>query len=241
MSSNTAESGDFHVQVCVLCCVCCVCQTLTCCCFLPQAARPRRRSSPAPARICRAPRAAPCWLPHPERRAQRTHVTAVTTADGDRRPADSTGPTVQRRTLRMRMKSCLSTRRKWQLSSLRMMVAARGASFSKASCPKSSPSCKVVTSPCASTRFHVRRAAKLSGETVFQYLFFILKSPLCVMSTYLPVCDDINRAFPDDVPGSALVSLTEHCNMYKFVDTNHHNCSRDINVQRVKLLRKPGI
>lgn len=57
-------------------------------------------------------------------------------------------------TLRMRMKSCLSTRRKWQLSSLKMMVAARGASFSKASCPKSSPSCKVVTSPCVHTVLH---------------------------------------------------------------------------------------
>lgn len=58
-----------------------------------------------------------------------------------------------RHTLRMRMKSCLSTRRKWQLSSLKMMVAARGASFSKASCPKSSPSCRVVTSPCMHTIF----------------------------------------------------------------------------------------
>lgn len=51
----------------------------------------------------------------------------------------------------MRIKSCLSTRRKWQLSSLKMMVAARGASFSKASCPKSSPSCSVVTRPCMHT------------------------------------------------------------------------------------------
>lgn len=56
-----------------------------------------------------------------------------------------------RHTLRIRMKSCLSTRRKWQLSSLKMMVAARGASFSKASCPKSSPSCRVVTMPCLNT------------------------------------------------------------------------------------------
>ena len=61
----------------------------------------------------------------------------------------SNGPV--RLTLRMRMKSCLSTRRKWQLSSLKMMVAARGASFSSASCPKSSPSCSVVTRPCVHT------------------------------------------------------------------------------------------
>lgn len=51
-------------------------------------------------------------------------------------------------TLRMRIKSSLSTRRKWQLSSLRMMVAARGASFTNANCPKSSPSWSVVTKPC---------------------------------------------------------------------------------------------
>lgn len=54
-------------------------------------------------------------------------------------------------TLRMRLKSCLSTRRKWQLSSLRMMLAARGASFTSASCPKSSPSCNVATKPCKGT------------------------------------------------------------------------------------------
>lgn len=66
-------------------------------------------------------------------------------------PWGTCGNKLHRHTLRMRMKSCLSTRRKWQLSSLKMMVAARGASFSKASCPKSSPSCSVVTRPCVHT------------------------------------------------------------------------------------------
>lgn len=153
----------------------CVPQTLTCCCFLLQAARPRRRSSPAPAQTCRAPPAAPCWLLHPERRAQSARVTGVTTADrcwqlycNHRGPANSTGPTLRRHTLRMRMKSCLSTRRKWQLSSLRMMVAARGASFSKASCPKSSPSCKVVTSPCSYAHFHVRLAPNSNVKSDFK-------------------------------------------------------------------------
>lgn len=54
-------------------------------------------------------------------------------------------------TLRMWLKSCLSTRKKWQLSSRRMMLAARGASFTSASCPKSSPSCRVATKPCGGT------------------------------------------------------------------------------------------
>lgn len=54
-------------------------------------------------------------------------------------------------TFRMWLKSCLSTRKKWQLSSRRMMLAARGASFTSASCPKSSPSCRVATKPCGGT------------------------------------------------------------------------------------------
>lgn len=51
-------------------------------------------------------------------------------------------------TLRIRLKSSLSTRKKWQLSSRRTMEAARGASFTRASFPKSSPSCRVHTTPC---------------------------------------------------------------------------------------------
>lgn len=62
-------------------------------------------------------------------------------------PPRTRHPTSLLPTLRMRLKSCLSTRRKWQLSSRRMMVAARGASFTSASCPKSSPSCRVATRP----------------------------------------------------------------------------------------------
>lgn len=50
-------------------------------------------------------------------------------------------------TLSIRLKSSLSTLRKWQLSSLRTIEAARGASFTKASLPKSSPSCSVHTTP----------------------------------------------------------------------------------------------
>lgn len=115
----------------------------------------------------------------------------------------SNGPV--RLTLRMRMKSCLSTRRKWQLSSLRMMVAARGASFSRASCPKSSPSCSVVTRPCVHTlrQHHIQLTSNSkttkhsTGDDSSKYI-------------YLPVCDHIDRAFPDDVPGSAFVPLTEH-------------------------------
>lgn len=72
---------------------------------------------------------------------------------------------VTKPTLRMRMKSCLSTRRKWQLSSLRMMVAALGASFTRASCPKSSPSCNVVTRPCI-TYTHVHTHTRYKYVTV---------------------------------------------------------------------------
>lgn len=51
-------------------------------------------------------------------------------------------------TLKILLKSSLSTRRKWQLSSRRTMEAARGASLTRASFPKSSPSWRVQTTPC---------------------------------------------------------------------------------------------
>lgn len=111
----------------------------------------------------------------------------------------------------MRIKSCLSTRRKWQLSSLRMMVAARGASFSRASCPKSSPSCSVVTRPCTHTALHYTSIQFQRGIWVpilrFIINIIILAASKCI---YLPMCDHIYRAFPDDVPRSAFVPLTEH-------------------------------
>lgn len=109
-----------------------------------------------------------------EHRAHTSRGRRPQTAAGSnhRGPANSTRPMLRRHTLRMRMKSCLSTRRKWQLSSLRMMVAARGASFSKASCPKSSPSCKVVTSPCSYARFHVRLAPNSNVKSYFKNIFF---------------------------------------------------------------------
>lgn len=50
-------------------------------------------------------------------------------------------------TLRIRLKSSLSTLRKWQLSSRRTMEAALGASFTRANLPKSSPSWRVQTTP----------------------------------------------------------------------------------------------
>lgn len=50
-------------------------------------------------------------------------------------------------TLRIRLKSSLSTLKKWQLSSLRTIEAALGASFTSANLPKSSPSCRVQTTP----------------------------------------------------------------------------------------------
>lgn len=50
-------------------------------------------------------------------------------------------------TLKIRLKSSLSTLKKWQLSSRRTMEAARGASFTRANLPKSSPSCRVQTTP----------------------------------------------------------------------------------------------
>lgn len=50
-------------------------------------------------------------------------------------------------TLRIRLKSSLSTLRKWQLSSRKTMEAALGASFTRANLPKSSPSCRVQTTP----------------------------------------------------------------------------------------------
>lgn len=77
---------------------------------------------------------------------------------------------IVRHTFRMRMKSCLSTRRKWQLSSLKIIVAARGASFSNASCPKSSPSCSVVTSPYRQT---VVFSITTSYETDLRFICFL--------------------------------------------------------------------
>lgn len=50
-------------------------------------------------------------------------------------------------TLRILLKSSLSTRRKWQLSSLSTMEAARGESVTRANFPKSSPSWSVHTTP----------------------------------------------------------------------------------------------
>lgn len=50
-------------------------------------------------------------------------------------------------TLSILLKSSLSTRRKWQLSSLRTMEAARGESVTRANFPKSSPSWSVHTTP----------------------------------------------------------------------------------------------
>lgn len=114
-----------------------------------------------------------------------------------------------RHTLRMRIKSCLSTRRKWQLSSLKMMVAARGASFSKASCPKSSPSCSVVTRPCMHKVLSTLHYT-YPGKDTFQGFQFRNVSLWQLQWIYLPMCDYIHRAFPDDVPRSAFVPLTEH-------------------------------
>lgn len=110
---------------------------------------------------------------------------------------------VVKHTFRMRMKSCLSTRRKWQLSSLKIIVAARGASFSKASCPKSSPSCSVVTSP-------YMQAVSASWHYTRQQWFWDLFVSFGAGATYLPMCDHIYRAFPDDVPRGAFIPLTEH-------------------------------
>lgn len=42
----------------------------------------------------------------------------------------------------------------------------------------------------------------------------------CNQRTYLPMRDHVYRAFPDDVPGSAFVSLTEHCITNKTIGTN---------------------
>lgn len=50
-------------------------------------------------------------------------------------------------TLRIRLKSSLSTLKKWQLSSRKTIEAALGASFTSANLPKSSPSCRVQTTP----------------------------------------------------------------------------------------------
>lgn len=52
-----------------------------------------------------------------------------------------------RLTLRIRLKSSLSTLKKWQLSSRKTIEAALGASFTSANLPKSSPSCRVQTTP----------------------------------------------------------------------------------------------
>lgn len=127
----------------------------------------------------------------------------------------------------MRIKSCLSTRRKWQLSSLKMMVAARGASFSRASCPKSSPSCSVVTRPCMHTVLSVLDRTDIQFQDIkalhkwqfwdllFFFFFFYNKK------LYLPMCDHVHRAFPDDVPRSAFVPLTEHCTTIRTTNSGY--------------------
>lgn len=66
--------------------------------------------------------------------------------------------TTQKLTLKILLKSSLSTLRKWQLSSLRTMEAARGASLTRASFPKSSPSWSVHTTPWGARRTGHHRA-----------------------------------------------------------------------------------
>lgn len=207
-------SGSKSLTMCTSNHVCAsVWQSLTCCCSLLQPAPPRWRSSPAPALICRVPPVAPCWLPRPEGEST---TRAHTWTDDYRQTGcrlgcvnpitaehalSSTRSTSHRRTLRMRMKSCLSTRRKWQLSSLRMMVAARGASFSRASWPKSSPSCKVVTRPCSrcsQAHFHIRLASDAKEKLRFKSDFYLikcksLKSHSCVPSHVLWRSQSLSR------------------------------------------------
>lgn len=60
-------------------------------------------------------------------------------------------------TLRILLKSSLSTLKKWQLSSRRTMDAALGASFTSANLPKSSPSCRVHTTPCTEQNIYMQK------------------------------------------------------------------------------------
>lgn len=83
------------------------------------------------------------------------------------------------------------------MSSLKMMVAARGASFSRASCPKSSPSCSVVTRPCVQPPR--RESSSMTTGKCYS------------CPNYLSVCDHVYGAFPDDIPRGAFVPLAEHC------------------------------
>lgn len=98
-------------------------------------------------------------------------------------------------TLRILLKSSLSTRRNWQLSSRRTMEAARGASLTRASFPKSSPSWRVQTTPCGTHRPVWQRSEHLTG--VHQ-------------NTHFSIDDNVDWAFQNNVPWCALFSLTEH-------------------------------
>lgn len=60
-------------------------------------------------------------------------------------------------TLRILLKSSLSTLKKWQLSSRKTIDAALGASFTSASLPKSSPSCRVHTTPCTEQNIYMQK------------------------------------------------------------------------------------
>lgn len=140
------------------------------------------------------------------------------------------------------MKSCLSTRRKWQLSSLKMIVAARGASFSKASCPKSSPSCSVVTRPCVCTRCfqHYNIPGTISKATIHLtidnsqiYYFYFLQA---VNGFTFPCVITFTEPFQmmyQDVPLSPWLNTTPHNNNNRPSFTsftcvrvsNHHKCT----------------
>lgn len=65
-------------------------------------------------------------------------------------------------TLRIRLKSSLSTLKKWQLSSLKTIEAALGASLTSANLPKSSPSCRVQTTPWRGWEIQWRQFPKYS-------------------------------------------------------------------------------
>lgn len=85
-------------------------------------------------------------------------------------------------TLKIRLKSSLSTLKKWQLSSRRTMEAARGASFTRANLPKSSPSCRVQTTPWGEQDIQIK------------WIKHPPSSPLPLQTLYLVLCNKIKMA-----------------------------------------------
>lgn len=102
-------------------------------------------------------------------------------------------------TLSILLKSSLSTRRKWQLSSLRTMDAARGESVTRANFPKSSPSWSVHTTPWHTqmniqlAQTHVQFTSLRSeekyqeGRVTFWIIFVFCTCVINPRAAYLPV------------------------------------------------------